>query len=255
EQDHATRLRDIVERQARQKSVAIARRNRHLRLAEEVQDQLGRIVSPGILEVEKDKTAVGVRECIVKAEIGGRQAAFGFGQLTMQIEAERAGLARHLRAYGFPHRAQRREDKTLGFRDMRRLAIERSQAQEPALDKLQMIEDREAGVRSGRKPCKWPRIDSGNEISGGIDMPDLKLHGSELTAGNKAVERRLGAIILRQRPRNGPDAVAPGAIKEIPFGRKPVAVIARVGEIALHDERRARIALDAKNLVVPPAIE
>ena len=85
----------------------VAQRNRNFRLAEEIGDQLGRIVAAGIFEVEEDHPAGLVGQRVVKAEIGRRQAAFIGAQRAADLKPGVARVVGQARLHRVPFRQQR----------------------------------------------------------------------------------------------------------------------------------------------------
>ena len=100
-------------------------RHRHLRLAEEIGNELRRIVTAGIFEVEEGEAACVVGQRIVKAEVRRRQATIVSGEHRVGCKSRRCGARHDPRFHGSPGRLKLRRHETPRLGGVRRGRIQR----------------------------------------------------------------------------------------------------------------------------------
>ena len=133
----------------------MAERSGKLRLAEEIADQLGRVVPPGIFEIEESCAATVVDQRIVKTEIRRRDDFVPNG--VGQRNATFGGLPDNSGSHILPDRVKPAFDKDARLLDMWSAGIEFAQSRDAAVHGLEMTAEREASFRRRRKQLRLMR--------------------------------------------------------------------------------------------------
>jgi hypothetical protein len=194
-----------------------------------------------------------VHQCVVKAEIRWRQAAFVCADRILQRKARGARLRYQPRLDGSPCRQEPPRDQGLYLGKVRRRRIERLQPLDPPFHHRDIFGKREAGFRPHRQRRARARVDRQDEIDRGIDMRFRHFRRGELAARYKPEEPCVLRSIAGERLWKVANAARPRMGDEIPLGAQPVARVADIAEVALEHQRDATIGVQTEHLVVAAA--
>ena len=228
-------------------------RNRHLGLADEIADQLGRIVPSGILEIDEGDPAVR-HQGVVEAEIRGRDDKLGGRQF---VVVGRSGPLPQAGPDGSPGWDEMPRDEPLREVAQRHRGVEGRETPDAALHGGDMPPEAETGLgprlqvqRSARRP-----VDREQERDRRLDVTLRHGPTGETLSRQEGVEAQMGLAVAGERLGNVANPASPDVGEKGPFRAEPVPVIPRVMKVGFQNKGTAVVEPQAKDLVVLAAGE